>query len=353
MRAAWIAMASMAALVAAGPAQASTTWESGDTLYYVGSEGEINNAAINLQGVDATIQESSYAPIGFVAPCRPWSDMMVAGSAVFCPAAPVMRLVVDLGDSSDSLSAGAMSGSPLPTFALGGAGHDRLWSGFGNDDLTGGPGEDVITSYVGRDLIDAGDGETDTVDCGDGEDIAIVDPIDDVANCETTLEERPDDRPAPTIPATPQPTGISTHPAHPAPGTAPPPTVTPPAGDPDYVDPLTDDPPDDVHLKLVVNAVPLRMARTAGLPVKASCGPGCRVTAVARVGRARARRLGLPRTLARSSRTTAANGTTRLRMRLRDARVKNVRRLHITIHAEAITAAGQHLFQDVSLTLRR
>lgn len=350
MRGAWMAVGLAAlAMGMAGPAQAGTTWESGDTLYFVGTPGEVNDASINLQGADATIQESSYAAIGVVAPCRAFNDMMVAGTAATCPAAPVLRLVVDLGDASDSLSAGAMSAQPLPTSALGGAGHDRLWSGWGNDDLTGGTGEDVISSGSGRDLIDAGDGEADTIDCGEGEDVAIVDPIDGVTNCESTLTERPADRPAPTIPTAPEPTAVAIHPTR-TPGVTPPPVGVSP---PPYVDPIDADPPDDVHLRLVVSAVPLRMARTAGLPVRASCGAGCRVTATARVSRARARRLGVPLTLARSSRTTAANGTARLRMRLRDARVKRVRRLHVTIHAEAVTAAGQRLFQEVALTLRR
>jgi hypothetical protein len=40
-------------------------------------------------------------------------------------------------------------------------------------------------------------------------------------------------------------------------------------------------------------------------------------------------------------------------MRLRGARLAKVRTLRITIHADAVTAAGQHLVQDVELTLRR
>ena len=67
--------------------------------------------------------------------------------------------------------------------------------------LTGGPGQDTIFadatsascgwySYTckipfGNDVVNARDGEADTIDCGVGEDRAIVDKIDVVANCET------------------------------------------------------------------------------------------------------------------------------------------------------------------------
>ncbi len=81
----------------------------------------------------------------------------------------------------------------------GGAGNDKLEGGLGNDVVTGGPGQDTIygdatasrcTIYsckipYGNDTINARDGEVDNVDCGIGEDKAIVDSIDIVSNCET------------------------------------------------------------------------------------------------------------------------------------------------------------------------
>ncbi|HEX6023933.1 MAG TPA: hypothetical protein VFZ00_18230 [Solirubrobacter sp.] len=83
----------------------------------------------------------------------------------------------------------------------GGPGNDVLNGGFGNDTITGGPGQDTIQgdatsatcgyfSYTckipfGNDVIYARDGEVDNVDCGVGEDRAVVDTIDVVANCET------------------------------------------------------------------------------------------------------------------------------------------------------------------------
>jgi RTX calcium-binding nonapeptide repeat (4 copies) len=84
----------------------------------------------------------------------------------------------------------------------GGGGDDRVEGGFNHDVLTGGPGKDVIygdstagncgghgqscTIPFGNDTIDARDGEADQVDCGPGDDRAVVDALDTVAtNCET------------------------------------------------------------------------------------------------------------------------------------------------------------------------
>jgi RTX calcium-binding nonapeptide repeat (4 copies) len=84
----------------------------------------------------------------------------------------------------------------------GGAGDDRIEGGYNHDVLTGGPGSDVIygdstsgncggngqscTLPFGNDTINARDGAADQIDCGAGEDRAVVDALDTVAaNCET------------------------------------------------------------------------------------------------------------------------------------------------------------------------
>jgi hypothetical protein len=107
----------------------------------------------------------------------------------------------------------------------GGPGNDVINGGFGNDVLTGGPGQDTIFadatsascgwySYTckipfGNDVVNARDGEADTIDCGVGEDRAVVDAIDIVANCETVDKAGAtsgpgapagNDKPAPTGP---------------------------------------------------------------------------------------------------------------------------------------------------------
>ena len=78
---------------------------------------------------------------------------------------------------------------------FGGAGDDALRGGPGPDSLFGGPGVDHIAGGPGDDLIlAAGDGTADVIDCGDGrQDLAIVDPNDEVANdCEFVWQRNPD-----------------------------------------------------------------------------------------------------------------------------------------------------------------
>ncbi|CAN5589015.1 hypothetical protein BH24ACT20_BH24ACT20_16810 [soil metagenome] len=70
----------------------------------------------------------------------------------------------------------------------GGFGRDRLYGNGGNDELHGGPapdkifggpGTDTVKGDAGSDRINvAGDGQTDSVDCGIGNDTAIVDDDD-------------------------------------------------------------------------------------------------------------------------------------------------------------------------------
>jgi hypothetical protein len=71
-----------------------------------------------------------------------------------------------------------------------------------------------------------------------------------------------------------------------------------------------------------------------------------------RLSAVRASALGLPRVLGRASRTGAADGVARLRVPLRGRALATVRRLRVTIHAEGVTASGQHVTQDIELTLR-
>ena len=76
---------------------------------------------------------------------------------------------------------------------VGGAGRDRLYGGPGRDRLRGGAGRDRIDPGGGTDHVAAGPGNDrviawgnmgDTIDCGPGRDVAIVDRFDRVRNCE-------------------------------------------------------------------------------------------------------------------------------------------------------------------------
>jgi hypothetical protein len=102
----------------------------------------------------------------------------------------------------------------------GGPGNDVLTGGLGNDTITGGPGQDTISGDAtastcglysckipfGNDTINARDGEPDQIDCGVGQDTAIVDAIDVVASCETVDAAATTGKPGPADPGA-EPTG--------------------------------------------------------------------------------------------------------------------------------------------------
>ncbi|WP_320670220.1 calcium-binding protein [Patulibacter defluvii] len=81
----------------------------------------------------------------------------------------------------------------------GGAGNDSIEAGNGDDRIVPGPGQDTVLAdagpgscnfaecrgQYGNDVIDARDGERDSIDCGNGNDRVIADPIDVLSNCET------------------------------------------------------------------------------------------------------------------------------------------------------------------------
>jgi Ca2+-binding RTX toxin-like protein len=72
----------------------------------------------------------------------------------------------------------------------GGGGSDRIRTGDGADRITGGRGNDAIDAGGGDDEVHAVDRRRDRVNCGDGEDVAEVDPSDLVTGCETTRRVR-------------------------------------------------------------------------------------------------------------------------------------------------------------------
>ena len=132
-------------------------------------------------------------------PCAPGA---VAGGfivQVFCPAAGVLRVRLDLGEREDT----AVVTAVVPASLLGGPGADRLTGGpvgdevlgdEGDDSLDGGTGDDAIDGGAGTDAVFAGpgadrvfvrDGVADTVACGDGADEVDADTFDHVdAACE-------------------------------------------------------------------------------------------------------------------------------------------------------------------------
>jgi Ca2+-binding RTX toxin-like protein len=83
--------------------------------------------------------------------------------------------------------------------AIGGAGDDTISGSPGANEIEGGDGGDVIDGLGGRDTIDAGtgndritsrDGVQESVECGDGNDLAVTDEFDSATNCETVQASR-------------------------------------------------------------------------------------------------------------------------------------------------------------------
>jgi Ca2+-binding RTX toxin-like protein len=85
------------------------------------------------------------------------------------------------GDNGPNRIVGTVGGDRID----GGGGADRLFGGDGDDCIDGGPGADRISGGNGNDKINARDGVADVVDCGPGKDVAQVDKVDKVRNCET------------------------------------------------------------------------------------------------------------------------------------------------------------------------
>jgi Thrombospondin type 3 repeat/RTX calcium-binding nonapeptide repeat (4 copies) len=110
---------------------------------------------------------------------------------VFCPAAPVQRIRVDLGDREDT----ATINVAVPATVLAGTGSDRVTGGEAGDEIDGGTGSDTIDGGAGDDRIAAADGVVDDVRCGPGNDSVDADGADTVAaDCETVVR---DDVPVP------------------------------------------------------------------------------------------------------------------------------------------------------------
>ena len=86
---------------------------------------------------------------------------------------------------------------------LGGAGDDMIDGGAGNDIITGGAGADRLLGGPGSDTIYAVDDERDTIDCGPGNDRAVVDAVDKIVNCEVVVTSSPDSSSSPSSPSSP------------------------------------------------------------------------------------------------------------------------------------------------------
>ncbi len=77
-----------------------------------------------------------------------------------------------------------LTGGPERDRFIGSAAANTLKGGQGNDEIDGGPGQDALDGGEDEDEIHARDGAQDTIDCGFGQDTAMVDLVDTVIKCE-------------------------------------------------------------------------------------------------------------------------------------------------------------------------
>jgi hypothetical protein len=143
-------------------------------------------------------------------------DASVSGTFTGGPGADDFFIRAAFNDSAPSAVSGGggpdkLVGHDWMETIDGGPGDDVIEGGLNDDTLTGGPGRDRILGDssqdtcnflacrypFGNDTIDARDGEQDSIDCGVGEDRAIVDAIDVVSGCEQVDAAGPAPGPGP------------------------------------------------------------------------------------------------------------------------------------------------------------
>ena len=106
------------------------------------------------------------------------------------------RDTIDAGDGADTIRGGDGADT-----LNGGHGRDTIGGGAGADVINGGAGADVIQGGAGRDTVSAGpgddivrvwaDGTPDVVDCGGGDDKAVIGSTDTATRCETVVVRDP------------------------------------------------------------------------------------------------------------------------------------------------------------------
>jgi hypothetical protein len=131
---------------------------------------------------------------------RPLLAMGVTGLACLLAVAACVAATVTGRHGHDRLvgtkGADELDGLGGADVLIGGRGRDVLIGGRGRDVLRGGAGRDGFNMREaeelpapGADRISARDGVADEINCGGGDDTAIVDDVEDgVYNCETVLE---------------------------------------------------------------------------------------------------------------------------------------------------------------------
>ena len=226
-----------------------------------------------------------------------------------------------------------LKGGAADDVLVGAAGAQELDGGLGADALTGGAGADVLRGGGGDDELDGVDGEVDDADCGDGDDRARVDAADRTSGCEDVAAV-----PTPTATPTPTPTATPT----------PDPTATPePSPVLDAVAVAVSavtaaavavDVPPVVRVSLVTRVARERFLRS-GVVASVHCSESCTVSSVLTLDSRTAKRLKLPRRLARATGTMTLAGTVRVTVKPTASVRRRLKRVKGTVKATMTTTA--------------
>jgi hypothetical protein len=167
------------ALVAAVPtaAQAAVTVsKSGSTVLIASTGGEDNSVYVSPGSGDLVVEDYAVDPVA--------GPGCTAGSSqVTCPTSGVTTIRAELGGGDDSFET-QMSGLRHELF--GQAGEDSLEGNEAADVLDGGSGSDDLYGLGGNDRLLARDGGAENIDCGGGDDDAVLDRSEYGADCEIT-----------------------------------------------------------------------------------------------------------------------------------------------------------------------
>lgn len=173
-------------------------------VVYTGGPGEINSPLLQRFQEWFYVQDSMGPLTERFPPCEPNPEPGGLGVTSRCPAANVVRAIVDLGDQDDRGNVDQNTLLFIPVTVLGGPGADEIsMHSLEGNVLDGGPGDDMITSEIlvpttsagPGDIVIGGEGDDevntrndrhDLVRCGPGSDVVAADALDDVAgDCET------------------------------------------------------------------------------------------------------------------------------------------------------------------------
>lgn len=145
---------------------ANTTWRLHDV--YIDSPDPTGQGAYSVNDEPLTAGERASLPASVIQTGTDGNDNLAGTDADD-------RMYAQSGNDTTH----AMAGDDTVS---GGAGNDRIFGGPGNDTVSGGPGKDTLNGGPGDDSVRARDGQADRVDCGKGDDTAVLDPKDAIVD---------------------------------------------------------------------------------------------------------------------------------------------------------------------------